>query len=118
MLLTATGSIAHLTPEQLATVTFDGEVVDGAIEPTAREIVAMYSCVYRARPNVNAVIHTHSPHVTSFALAHQPLPCAYEALLRFGVTDYIPVADWAPRGSQESAANIVKQIEQHPTVPA
>src|SRR6266852_4095 len=66
MLLTATGSIAHLKPEQLATVTFDGEVVDGAIEPTAREIVAMHSCVYRARPNVNAVIHTHSPHVTSF----------------------------------------------------
>ncbi len=52
------------------------------------------------------------------ALAHQPLPCAYEALLRFGVTEDIPVADWAPRGSQESAANIVKQIEQHPTVPA
>ena len=78
----------------------------------------MHSCVYRARRDVNAVIHTHSPHVTSFALAHKPLPCAYEALLRFGVTDDIPIADWAPRGSQESVANIVKQIEQHPTVPA
>ncbi len=118
MLLTSGGVISNLTPEQLTVVTFDGEVVAGALEPVTREIVSMHSCVYRARTDVNAVIHTHSPHVTSFALAHQPLPCAYEALLRFGVTEDIPVADWAPRGSQESVANIVKQIDQHPTVPA
>lgn len=118
MLLTAGGTISNLTPDQLAVVTFDGEVVRGNLEPVTREIVGMHSCVYRARKDVNSVIHTHSPHVTSFALANQPLPCAYEALLRFGVTEDIPVADWAPRGSQESVANIVKQIEMHPTVPA
>src|SRR5215469_8128790 len=118
MLLTSGGTIFNMTPEQLAVVTFDGEVIKGDLEPVTREIVGMHSCVYRARNDVNAVIHTHSPHVTSFALANKPLPCAYEALLRFGVTEDIPVADWAPRGSQESIANIVKQIEQHPTVPA
>ena len=98
MLLTSGGTISNLTPEQLTVVTFDGEVVAGKLEPVTREIVGMHSCVYRARSDVNAVIHTHSPHVTSFALAHKPLPCAYEALLRFGVTEDIPVADWAPRG--------------------
>src|SRR5947209_9836872 len=118
MLLTSGGVISNLTTEQLTVVTFDGEVIAGTLEPVTREIVGMHSCVYRARSDVNAVIHTHSPHVTSFALAHKPLPCAYEALLRFGVTEDIPVADWAPRGSQESVANIVQQIEQHPTVPA
>jgi len=118
MLLTSGGVLANLTPEQLTVVTFDGEVIAGELEPVTREIVAMHSCVYRARSDVNAVIHTHSPHVTSFALAHQPLPCAYEALLRFGVTEDIPLADWAPRGSQESVANIVKQLERHPMVPA
>ncbi len=118
MLLTPGGTISNLTQEQFAVVTFDGEVVRGNLEPITREIVGMHSCVYRARKDVNAVIHTHSPHVTSFALANKPLPCAYEALLRFGVTEDIPVADWAPRGSQESVANIVKQIELHPTVPA
>ena len=118
LLLTSGGNIANLAPEQFAVVTFDGEVIEGALEPVTHEIVGMHSCVYRARPNVSAVIHTHSPHVTSFALAHQPLPCAYEALLRFGVTEDIPVANWAPRGSQESMAYIVEQLERHPTVPA
>ena len=118
LLLTATGQIRNLTPEQLAVVTFDGEPVEGAIEPVAREIVGMHACVYRERDDVNAVIHTHSPRATSFALAYRPLPVVYEAFLRFGITEEIPVADWAPRGSPEAVANIVTQLRQHATIPA
>ena len=118
MLLTSGGHLAQLTPEQLVVVGFDGTVLEGSISPTAREIVGMHACVYAARKDVNAVIHTHSPHVTSFALAHQPLPCVYEAFLRFGMTEDIPVADWAPRGSADAVAFIVKQLEKHPTVSA
>ena len=118
MLLTSGGTIDSLKPEQLTLVTFDGETVEGTLSPVTREIVGMHSCVYRTRANVGAVIHTHSPHVTSFALAHEPLPCAYEALLRFGVTSDIPVAAWGPRGSQESVNNIVRQLELEPTTPA
>ncbi len=118
MLLTSGGSLAHMTVEQLAIVTFDGDVVEGALESTTREIVAMHAGVYQARTDVGAVIHTHSPHVTSFALAHKPLPCAYEAMLRFGITEDIPVAEWAPRGSQESVTNIMKQLQHVPTTPA
>src|SRR5205809_4864175 len=100
ILLTSGGTISNLTPEQLTVVTFDGEVIAGALDPVTREIVGMHSCVYRARSNVNAVIHTHSPHVTSFALAHQPLPCAYVALLRFVLTEAIPLLAWVHLGSQ------------------
>ena len=56
----------------------------------------MHTAVYRAREKIDSIIHTHSAHITAFALAHEPLPCAYEALLRFGFSDAIPVAAWAP----------------------
>jgi L-ribulose-5-phosphate 4-epimerase len=118
MLLASVGRQGHLTPEQLVIVTFDGDVVEGNVDPTTREIVAMHAGVYRTRSEVQAVMHTHSPRVTSFALAHQPLPCIYEAFLRFGIIEDIPVADWAPRGSRESVTNIVEQLERHPVVPA
>lgn len=118
MLLTSVSHLEHLTPEQLVVVTFDGEVVEGSLDPTSREIVGMHSCVYRNRENANAVIHTHSPRSTSFALAHQPLPCVYEAFLRFGITEDVPVAAWAPRGSQDAVNFIVEQLREHPTVPA
>ena len=38
--------------------------------------------------------------------------------MRFGITEDIPVADWAPRGSPEAVNFIVKQLRQHPSVPA
>src|SRR5204863_9134312 len=62
MLLTSGGSISNLTPEQLTVVTFDGEIIAGSLESVTREIVGMHSCVYRARRDVNAVIHIHSSH--------------------------------------------------------
>jgi L-ribulose-5-phosphate 4-epimerase len=118
LLLTSVSHLTNLTQEQSVVVTFDGEVVEGTLDPTTREIVGMHSCVYRERNDVNAVIHTHSPRATSFALAHQPLPCVYEAFLRFGITEDVPIADWAPRGSVEAVAYIVKQLKEHPTAPA
>lgn len=118
MVLTSTGSIRKLTEDSLALVSFDGEVQEGRIEPTTAEIVAMHAGVYRERRDVSAIIHTHSPHVTAFALAHQPLPCAYEALLRFGVAQDIAVAQWAPRGSEASVANIIGCMRDNPGVPA
>lgn len=118
MLLTSVSHLTHLTPEQLVVVTFDEEVIEGTLDATTLEIVGMHSCVFRERNEVNAVIHTHSPRATSFALAHQPLPCVYEAFLRFGITEDIPVADWAPRGSSEAVRYIVEQLQKHPTTPA
>jgi L-ribulose-5-phosphate 4-epimerase len=118
LLLSTVSHLTHLRAEQFVAVTFDGQEIDGELDPISREIVGMHACVYQERPEVNAVIHTHSPRITSFALAHQPLPCAYEAMLRFGIIDNVPVSKWAPRGSQESINFIVEQLRAHPLVPA
>ncbi len=114
MLLTSSGTVRGLTPEHLAVVSFDGTVTEGELEPVTKEIVSMHTTVYRARPETGAVIHTHSPHVTGFALANEALPCRYEALLRFGQTDVVPVVPWAPRGSRESTEGIAEAVRDHP----
>ncbi|MDQ2895982.1 MAG: class II aldolase/adducin family protein [Actinomycetota bacterium] len=73
----------------------------------------MHTCPYAARENIGAVIHTHSTHATAFAVAHEPLPCAYEPLLRYGAK-VIPVAEWAPRGSRQAVNGILAAISEHP----
>jgi L-fuculose-phosphate aldolase len=118
MLLTSISNIAQLSAEQIARVTLDGAVREGTLDPASAEIVAMHAGVYRVRPDVGAVIHTHSPHVTAYALAHQPLPCRYEALLRQNVAEDIPVAAWGPRGSAVSVTNITDAIQAHPGIRA
>jgi L-ribulose-5-phosphate 4-epimerase len=112
MLLGSTGSSAGLGG--LAVVGFDGRVEDGRLEPSTAEIVGMHAVVYRERPEAGAVIHTHSPYLTAFALAGHVLPCRYEALLRFGQVEDVPVVPWAPRGSPASVAGIAGTLRACP----
>jgi L-ribulose-5-phosphate 4-epimerase len=113
-LLTSTGTVRNLRADQLGIVDMDGALIEGDLAPERAEIVAMHAVVYRARPDVGAVFHTHSPAVTAFALAHRPLPARIESLLRLGQAHPVPVVPWGPRGSQLSVKGIAAALDEHP----
>ncbi len=118
MLITGVSSLLNQSPESLAILDLDGNVLDGQLASTSAEIVGMHAVAYKLRPDVNAVIHTHSPSVTTYAMAHKPLPIHYEGLLRMGVSEDIPVAAWGPRGSRESITHIEEALTEHPDAQA
>ncbi|MET7458059.1 class II aldolase/adducin family protein [Streptomyces sp. NPDC005574] len=112
------GFVHELRPGDLAAVSLDGRVLEGELRSVSAEIIAMHSTVYRGRPHVGAVIHTHSPSATAFAVAHRPLPCRTEPMLRFGQPEEVPVVPWGPRGSDVSVRGIVDVLERRPTTSA
>ncbi|MFJ2866748.1 class II aldolase/adducin family protein [Kitasatospora sp. NPDC087314] len=112
------GFVRDLQPDQLATVSLDGRVLAGELRSVSVEIITMHSVVYRARPHVGAIIHTHSPAATAFAVAHRPLPCRTEPMLRFGQAEEVPVVPWGPRGSDVSVRGIAEVLERRPTTSA
>lgn len=114
MLLTIDGHIRDLKADGLAVVGLNGKTIEGELDPTNAEIIAMHTEIYKIRPNVGAIIHTHSPNLLAFALANEPLPCRYEALLRWGQATEVPVVPWAPRGSERSVGGIIDSIIKHP----
>ncbi|MCL5052346.1 class II aldolase/adducin family protein [Ferrimicrobium acidiphilum] len=114
MLLTIDGQVRNLTSERVATVALDGTVLEGELDPTNAEIIAMHTEIYKLRPTVGGIIHTHSPNLLAFAMANVALPCRYEALLRWGQAVDVPVAPWAPRGSAKSVSAIIDQVKAHP----
>ncbi|MBV9577268.1 MAG: alpha/beta fold hydrolase [Chloroflexi bacterium] len=118
MLITGASSLLGQSSETLAVLDLDGNVKEGKLQSTSAEIVQMHACVYKARPDVGAVIHTHSPMVSTYAMAHQAMPIHYEGLLRQGVSSAIPVAGWGPRGSRESVTNIEKALADNPDASA
>jgi len=117
-IMTRGGSIAHLTADDLAILDLSGRILSGQMDPTMQEIIQMHAGVYRTRSSVGAVIHTHAPHITAFAVAHEPIPLVYEPLLRFGVSEAVPVVPWAPRGSEKSVSGILDIVAHHPGLPA
>ncbi|KQV14418.1 MULTISPECIES: class II aldolase/adducin family protein [unclassified Kitasatospora] len=112
------GFVRGLRPEHLATVSLDGQLLEGELRSVSTEIIAMHSAVYRARPQVGAIIHTHSPAATAFAVAHRPLPCRTEPMLRFGQPEDVPVVPWGPRGSDVSVRGIADVLRLRPTTSA
>ncbi|MCY0877109.1 MAG: class II aldolase/adducin family protein [Firmicutes bacterium] len=118
MLMTRGGNVANLDENSFAVIRTDGTVLEGEVMPAQAEIIQMHAAVYRARADVGGIIHTHAPHATAFALAHEPIPVVYEPLMRFGMTEPAPVIPWAPRGSDASVQGIVDAVKTKPGVSA
>ncbi|MDP8929497.1 MAG: class II aldolase/adducin family protein [Actinomycetota bacterium] len=114
LLFSSTGLIHELSAATLALLEMDGHLKEGQITPSTREIVPMHLAVYRSRADAAAVVHTHSPHLTAFALAGRSLPCRYEAMLRRGQEKAVPIVEWAPRGSTKFVQAIAQALNGCP----
>lgn len=110
IVMTAVGGITALRDDDLAILRLDGALLEGRMDPASAEIVRMHTETYRRRPDVGGVVHTHAPYVTAYAVANRPIECIYEGMARFDMADAVPVAAYAPRGSEESVSNIIDAI--------
>lgn len=64
---------AVMTPEQMVVTDLEGHVVEGDLRPSSDLMTHLE--LYRAFPEVNAVVHTHSRYATALAQAERDLPC-------------------------------------------
>ena len=73
VICTPTGiSKGNLKPEDLCVVDMEGKQVSGKRKRTSE--ILMHLAIYKARPDVKAVVHSHPPHATAFAIANVDLP--------------------------------------------
>ena len=52
-------ALAAVRPEDMIVVDMDGNMVDGPVGTSQCFEVKMHSCIYRERPEVQAIVHTH-----------------------------------------------------------
>lgn len=98
-----------------ALVDFDGTCYEGRLKPNHLELIEVYATLFRHRLGIGAAIHTHSPQLESFAIAHRALPICFGQNLARLVTHEIPVTPWQPRYSAEP---IQRTLDEHPQTPA
>jgi L-fuculose-phosphate aldolase len=113
VLLSAKGLPASIGPERFGVVTFDGEFVGGRLGPGVQKVIKMHTLAY-GRTGVASALHTHSHHATAFALAHQPIPPNYEALVNRGQTVEIPCAPYRKRNNGDLGDSVRTLLAQHP----
>jgi L-ribulose-5-phosphate 4-epimerase len=97
----------ELTPENMVVVDPDARLVEGDLGPSSD--TASHAYVYRHRPDVMGVVHTHSNYATAFAAVGRPIPVVLTAIAdEFGCE--VPCAPYARIGGQEIGKAIVEHI--------
>jgi L-ribulose-5-phosphate 4-epimerase len=99
-------SYEEMTPADMVVVDLQGNVVEGDLNPSVDMATHLY--VYRHRPGVFGIAHTHSPYATSFAALGQPIPACLTAAAMLG--GEIPLGGYVPIGGEAIGAEIVRKI--------
>jgi L-fuculose-phosphate aldolase len=111
VLCTPTGiSKGFLSPDDLCITDMDGKQVEHNSKGRRRTSeVLVHLAIYKHRPDIRAVIHSHPPHATAFACANIPLPAGIhpEAEVFLGK---VPTARYATPSKQDLPDSIIPLI--------
>ena len=90
-------------------VNLDGEQVAGEMIPSSE--VPMHRHIYRGHEaDPGAIVHTHSDWATTMAVLRRELPPIHYMIVAVGKR--VPVATFAPYGTEELAANVVAAMAE------
>ena len=103
----------EMEPDDVLVLDPGGAVVHGKLPPSVEWRVHL--AVYRARPDVGAIIHTHGVHSTALAVLGRPLPPIVEEMVQY-LGGQVEVAAYAPSQSPELARNVVAALGERAAV--
>lgn len=97
-----------ITPGDVVVVAPEGNILEGGRKPTIEK--DLHLGLYRTRPEVNAIIHTHPLESQVFAVLRRSIPPIIdEAAQVLGGT--VRVAEYALPGTEELARNVCAAME-------
>ena len=108
MLITPTGmGAADCGPDDLVWLGFDG-TLRGAWKPSSEW--HFHQALYEARPELQAVVHTHATHATALACLRRPLPAFHYMVAVAGGTD-VRCAPYHLFGTPELSQAVVQVMQ-------
>lgn len=114
MLITVSGSAnGYLDEEDIVYTDFEGKSKESGKKPSSEKF--LHIGIYKKRPDINFILHVHSPFLSSFASSGKDLlaPIMAENVFYFGG---IPLAEYALPSSMELVENTVKFFDKYDAV--
>jgi L-ribulose-5-phosphate 4-epimerase len=103
----------EMRPEHMLVLDLDGKIVEGNLKPSSDTASHLY--IYKHRPDVAGVVHTHSPYATAFAAVNRPIPVVLTAIAdEFGGP--IPCGGFALIGDEAIGKVVLESIGRSPAV--
>lgn len=106
-LITPSGvPVDEITPSRIVTLNFDGKVI-GVGKPSSEW--QFHADILRARPEINAVVHTHAPHATALACLREDLP-PFHYMIAIAGGDSVRCAPYALFGTDILSHHAVEAL--------
>lgn len=103
----------QMSARDIVVMDLDATVLENesGLRPTSE--VLMHIELYKARPEIMAVAHTHSMYATSMAVLGKPLPAIVYEVANLGLTQgRIPVAPYGRPGTPELARSVTEAAHE------
>ncbi|MBQ4123214.1 class II aldolase/adducin family protein [bacterium] len=113
ILITTSGSsLGNLDEKDVVLIDFEGNEQENKKASSEK---MLHVEIYKQRPEIRSIIHTHPVYLTSFAACHKTLkePIMSENILYF---EEIPVAEYAMPSSKKLVENTVKYLKDKDVV--
>lgn len=99
-----------MTADDVCILDFNLTKTAGHLKPSVES--AMHGGIYRVRPDVNAVIHTHQAYVSALTLIKMPIPALFDEQARF-LGRSVDIIPYAPSGTGMLKNTVAKHVKNH-----
>jgi ribulose-5-phosphate 4-epimerase/fuculose-1-phosphate aldolase len=97
----------ELLTEDICITDLNGAVVEAKRAPSVE--TGMHAVIYRSRPDVNAVVHTHQIFGSVFALINHPVPALFDEV-SFTLGPVVEVVPYGLSGSIDLVNNVAGKL--------
>jgi L-ribulose-5-phosphate 4-epimerase len=99
-----------MVPEDICILDFELKILEGSLKPSVES--AMHAAIYQARPDVNAIVHTHQVYASALTLIRTPIPALFDEQARF-LGRSVNIIPYAPSGTGMLANTITRHVRDH-----
>ena len=91
----------------ICVIDFDQHPIEGSFSPSIE--AGMHIGVYKNRPDVHAVIHTHQPFASVLAIINKPIPALFDEIT-VEIGHEVDMVPYAFSGSEQLVDNVVAKL--------
>ncbi len=102
-----------LNLEDITVTDLDGNLIEGIRKQSSD--LETHLQIYRAKEEINGIIHTHSSFASCFAVLNESIPVTSTTMAN-EIGGEVPVSKYAPVGSDELGINIIEKIGEQKAV--
>jgi glutamate-1-semialdehyde 2,1-aminomutase len=100
----------ELSTDDICITDLNGGVVDSRRAPSVE--TGMHAVIYRSRPDVGAVVHTHQIFGSVFALINEPIPALFDEV-SFTLGPSVEIVPYALSGSVDLVNNVAGKLSNN-----